>query len=111
VQYVFNIWEGAIALFWQALKHCFIRVLHFHHKAGAAFAAFAAFQGESASGGLVVVFNTTIPESAIALTGKPAPTQSPMQMFLHWGSLLYYVSTQEVQRATPVRFLCGLPSV
>ncbi|OKH53620.1 hypothetical protein NIES2130_30185 [Scytonema sp. HK-05] len=108
VQYAFGVCEGAIALLRQALKHGFIRVLHFHHKARA---AFAACQGYFATGRLVVVLTTTIPESAIALTGKPSPTQSPMQMFLHWGSLFNYVSTQQVQRATPVRFLSSSPSV
>lgn len=39
VQYAFGVSGGAIAPLWHALQHSDLRVLHFRHEAGAAFAA------------------------------------------------------------------------
>ncbi|WP_332991175.1 ScyA-related TPP-binding enzyme [Scytonema sp. PRP1] len=66
VQYAFGVSGGAIAPLWQALQHSSIRVLHFRHEAGAAFAAAEAY---FASGRPVVVFTTTGPGITNALTG------------------------------------------
>ncbi|NEQ18648.1 MAG: thiamine pyrophosphate-binding protein [Microcoleus sp. SIO2G3] len=66
VQYAFGVSGGAIAPLWHALQHSSIRVLHFRHEAGAAFAAAEAY---FASGRPVVVFTTTGPGITNALTG------------------------------------------
>jgi len=66
VQYAFGVSGGAIAPLWHALQHSPIRVLHFRHEAGAAFAAAEAY---FASGCPVVVFTTTGPGITNALTG------------------------------------------
>jgi acetolactate synthase-1/2/3 large subunit len=66
VQYAFGVSGGAIAPLWHALEHSSIRVLHFRHEAGAAFAATEAY---FASGHPVVVFTTTGPGITNALTG------------------------------------------
>jgi isopropylmalate/homocitrate/citramalate synthase len=96
VQYAFGVSGGAIASgggfriapLWHALQHSDIRVLHIHHETGAAFAATEAY---FASGCPVVAFTTTGLGITNALT---------TQIFLQRRSLFYYLSTQQVQRAT-----------
>ncbi|WP_414582609.1 ScyA-related TPP-binding enzyme [Scytonema sp. PCC 10023] len=66
VQYAFGVSGGAIAPLWHALQHSSIKVLHFRHEAGAAFAAAEAY---FASGRPVVVFTTAGPGITNALTG------------------------------------------
>jgi len=66
VQYAFGVSGGAIAPLWHALQHSSIKVLHFRHEAGAAFAATEAY---FASGRPVVVFATTGPGITNTLTG------------------------------------------
>ncbi|MDF5715258.1 MAG: ScyA-related TPP-binding enzyme [Rhizonema sp. NSF051] len=66
VQYAFGVSGGAIAPLWHALQHSSIRVMHFRHEAGAAFAAAEAY---FASDRPVVVFSTAGPGITNALTG------------------------------------------
>ncbi|WP_392532777.1 ScyA-related TPP-binding enzyme [Nostoc sp. C117] len=66
VQYAFGVSGGAIAPMWAALHQSSIQVLHFRHEAGAAFAAIEAY---FVSDRPVVVFATTGPGIANALTG------------------------------------------
>ncbi|MEH1849361.1 MAG: ScyA-related TPP-binding enzyme [Nostoc sp.] len=66
VEYAFGVSGGAIAPVWQALQHSSIKVLHFRHEAGAAFAATEAY---FASDRPVVVFTTIGPGITNALTG------------------------------------------
>ncbi|MBP5975786.1 thiamine pyrophosphate-binding protein [Brasilonema sp. CT11] len=66
VQYAFGVSGGAIAPLWHTLQHSSIRVLHFRHEAGAAFAAAEAY---FASARPVVVFTTAGPGITNALTG------------------------------------------
>jgi acetolactate synthase I/II/III large subunit len=66
VQYAFGVSGGAIVPLWHALQHSSIRLLHFRHEAGAAFAATEAY---FASGAPIVVFATTGPGITNALTG------------------------------------------
>ncbi|WP_245587563.1 thiamine pyrophosphate-dependent enzyme [Cylindrospermum stagnale] len=81
VQYAFGVSGGAIVPLWHALQHSSIRVLHFRHEAGAAFAATEAyFASDSVRGACalhsalrrnrpIVVFVTTGPGITNALTG------------------------------------------
>ncbi|OUL28575.1 ScyA-related TPP-binding enzyme [Nostoc sp. 106C] len=66
VQYAFGVSGGAIVPVWHALQHSSIKVLHFRHEAGAAFAATEAY---FASDRPVVVFSTTGPGITNSLTG------------------------------------------
>ncbi|BAZ22634.1 thiamine pyrophosphate binding domain-containing protein [Kalymmatonema gypsitolerans NIES-4073] len=66
VQYAFGVSGGAIVPLWHALQHSSIRVLHFRHEAGAAFAATEAY---FSSGIPIVLFVTTGPGITNALTG------------------------------------------
>ena len=66
VQYAFGVSGGAIVPLWHALQQSSIRVFHFRHEAGAAFAAAEAY---FASNRPVVVFTTTGPGITNALTG------------------------------------------
>lgn len=66
VKYAFGVSGGAIAPMWHTLQHSKIKVLHFRHEAGAAFAATEAY---FASDDPVVVFTTTGPGITNALTG------------------------------------------
>ncbi len=66
VQYAFGVSGGAIAPVWAALHQSSIKVLHFRHEAGA---AFAAIEAHFASDRPVVVFTTTGPGITNALTG------------------------------------------
>ena len=66
VKYAFGVSGGAIAPMWHALQHSAIKVLHFRHEAGAAFAATEAYFASDAP---VVVFTTTGPGITNALTG------------------------------------------
>ncbi|MEL6438983.1 MAG: thiamine pyrophosphate-dependent enzyme [Cyanobacteria bacterium J06621_8] len=66
VKHAFGVSGGAIAPMWHALQHSSIKVMHFRHEAGAAFAATEAY---FASDEPVVVFTTTGPGITNALTG------------------------------------------
>ncbi|MUG92853.1 ScyA-related TPP-binding enzyme [Scytonema sp. UIC 10036] len=66
VQYAFGVSGGAIVPLWHALQHSSIRVFHFRHEVGAAFAAAEAY---FVSDRPVVVFTTTGPGITNALTG------------------------------------------
>jgi acetolactate synthase I/II/III large subunit len=66
VQYAFGVSGGAIVPLWHALQQSSIRVFHFRHEVGAAFAATEAY---FASDRPVVVFTTTGPGITNALTG------------------------------------------
>lgn len=66
VEYAFGVSGGAIAPVWYKLQHSSIKLLHFRHEAGAAFAATEAY---FASGRPVVVFTTSGPGITNALTG------------------------------------------
>ena len=66
VKYAFGVSGGAIAPMWHALQHSSIKVRHFRHEAGA---AFAATEAHFASDAPVVVFTTTGPGITNALTG------------------------------------------
>ncbi len=66
VEYAFGVSGGAIAPIWYTLQHSSIKLRHFRHEAGAAFAATEAY---FASGRPVVVFTTTGPGITNALTG------------------------------------------
>lgn len=72
VQYAFGVSGGAIAPIWHALQHSNIRVLHFRHEAGAAFAATEAYFAFDRP---VVVFTTAGPGITNALTGLFAARQ------------------------------------
>jgi acetolactate synthase I/II/III large subunit len=66
VKYAFGVSGGGMAPLWDALERSSISVLHFRHEAGAAFAACESY---FANGQPVVVFTTTGPGIANALTG------------------------------------------
>ncbi|MEM8720650.1 MAG: thiamine pyrophosphate-dependent enzyme [Cyanobacteria bacterium P01_G01_bin.39] len=66
VTYAFGVSGGAIAPMWHTLQHSALKVRHFRHEAGAAFAATEAY---FASDRPVVVFTTTAPGITNALTG------------------------------------------
>ncbi|WP_375501460.1 ScyA-related TPP-binding enzyme [uncultured Nostoc sp.] len=66
VQYAFGVSGGAIAPVWAALHQSSIKVLHFRHEAGA---AFAAIEAHFTSDRPIVVFTTTGPGITNALTG------------------------------------------
>jgi acetolactate synthase I/II/III large subunit len=66
VEYAFGVSGGAIAPMWAALHQSSMKVLHFRHEAGA---AFAAIEAHFASDRPVVVFTTTGPGITNALTG------------------------------------------
>lgn len=66
VEYAFGVSGGAIAPIWYTLQHSAIKLRHFRHEAGAAFAATEAY---FASDRPVVVFTTTGPGITNALTG------------------------------------------
>lgn len=66
VKYAFGVSGGAIAPLWAALENSSIKVVHFRHEAGAAFAVAEAY---FASGSPIVVFGTTGPGITNALTG------------------------------------------
>ena len=66
VRHAFGVSGGGIAALWGALSASNIRVAHFRHETGAAFAAIEAY---FATGAPVVVFTTTGPGLTNALTG------------------------------------------
>ncbi|MEH2026197.1 thiamine pyrophosphate-dependent enzyme [Nostoc sp.] len=66
VKYAFGVSGGAIAPLWAGLENSSIKVIHFRHEAGAAFAVVEAY---FASGSPIVVFGTTGPGISNALTG------------------------------------------
>lgn len=68
VKHAFGVSGGAIAPMWHALQHSSIKVMHFRHEAGAAFAATEAYFA-SEEEAPVVVFTTTGPGITNALTG------------------------------------------
>lgn len=69
VRHAFGVSGGGIAAFWAALTASPIRVCHFRHESGA---AFAATEASLATGEPVVVFTTTGPGLTNALTGMLA---------------------------------------
>ena len=69
VSYAFGVAGGAIAAFWGALSGSEIKVVHFRHETGA---AFAAIEAHFATNAPVVVFTTTGPGLTNALTGMLA---------------------------------------
>jgi acetolactate synthase I/II/III large subunit len=69
VEHAFGIFGGAIAPFCEALSRSSIRLLHFRHEAGA---AFAAIEASLASGKLTVVLATTGPGLTNLYTGMLA---------------------------------------
>lgn len=69
VRHAFGVSGGGIAAFWAALSASPIRVCHFRHESGA---AFAATEASLATGEPVVVFTTTGPGLTNALTGMLA---------------------------------------
>ncbi len=69
VEHAFGVSGGAIALFYDALVESSIKLHHFRHETGAAFAAAEAY---FASGKPTVVFATTGPGTLNALTGITA---------------------------------------
>ncbi|MEG4577061.1 thiamine pyrophosphate-binding protein [Microcoleus sp. N3A4] len=66
VEYAFGVSGGAIAPIWAALEDSSIKVMHFRHEAGA---AFAAVEASFASDRPVAVFATTGPGITNTLTG------------------------------------------
>jgi acetolactate synthase-1/2/3 large subunit len=66
VRYAFGVSGGAIAALWGALSGSSIRVGHFRHESGA---AFAAIEAHFATDAPVMVFTTTGPGLTNALTG------------------------------------------
>jgi acetolactate synthase-1/2/3 large subunit len=69
VEYAFGLFGGAVAPFCQALNKSPIKLMHFRHEAGA---AFAAIEASLASGKPVVVFATTGPGLTNTITGMAA---------------------------------------
>jgi thiamine pyrophosphate-dependent acetolactate synthase large subunit-like protein len=69
VHYAFGVSGGAIAPIWAALSGSNIKVVHFRHESGA---AFAAIEAHFATNDPVVVFTTTGPGLMNALTGMLA---------------------------------------
>lgn len=69
VEHAFGVFGGAIAPFCEALSRSPIRLLHFRHEAGA---AFAAVESSLASGKLTVVLATTGPGLTNLYTGMVA---------------------------------------
>jgi acetolactate synthase-1/2/3 large subunit len=69
VSHAFGVSGGAIASLWGALSASEIKVVHFRHETGAAFAAIEAYFATNAP---VVVFTTTGPGLTNALTGMLA---------------------------------------
>jgi acetolactate synthase I/II/III large subunit len=69
VEHAFGIFGGGIAPFCEALSRSSIRLLHFRHEAGA---AFAAIESSLASGKLTVVLATTGPGLTNLYTGMVA---------------------------------------
>lgn len=79
VNHAFGIGGGAIAPLWEALEQSSIKVLHFRHEAGAAFAAMEAY---FATNRPVVVFSTTGPGITNALTGIAAAHSEGAKLIL-----------------------------
>ena len=69
VSHAFGVSGGAIAPIWGALSASEIKVVHFRHETGAAFAAIEAYFATNAP---AVVFTTTGPGLTNALTGMLA---------------------------------------
>lgn len=69
VKYAFGVFGGGIGPFCRALRHSPIRLLHYRHEAGA---AFAAIEASLASDALVVVLSTTGPGLTNLYTGMAA---------------------------------------
>ena len=69
VRHAFGVAGGAMAPLWAALSASEIKVLHFRHETGA---AFAAIEAHFATNAPVVVFTTTGPGLTNALTGMLA---------------------------------------
>ena len=79
VRHAFGVSGGGIAVLWAALTRSPIRVCHFRHEAGA---AFAATEAHFASGAPVVVFTTAGPGLTNALTGLLAARSDGAKVIL-----------------------------
>jgi len=79
VRHAFGVTGGAISFFWSALGGTGIKVAHFRHESGA---AFAACEASIASGRPVVVFVTTGPGLTNVLTGVYAARHEPARVIL-----------------------------
>ena len=79
VRYAFGISGGGIAPLWATLARSQIKVLHFRHESGAAFAATEAY---FASDRPVIVFTTTGPGITNALTGLLAARREGAKVIL-----------------------------
>jgi len=79
VRHAFGVSGGAIAFFWSALTDSDVRVTHFRHESGA---AFAACEASIAAGAPVVVFVTTGPGLTNVLTGVYAARHEPAHVIL-----------------------------
>jgi thiamine pyrophosphate-dependent acetolactate synthase large subunit-like protein len=79
VRYAFGVSGGAIASLWGALTDSDIKVAHFRHETGAAFAAIEAHFVTNAP---VVVFTTTGPGLTNALTGMLAARREGAKIIL-----------------------------
>src|SRR3954447_20060129 len=79
VRHAFGVSGGAISFFWSALGGTGIKVTHFRHESGA---AFAACEASIASDAPVVVFVTTGPGLTNVLTGVYAARHEPARVIL-----------------------------
>ena len=79
VREAFGVSGGAMAALWHAMSASPLRVCHFHHESGAAFAATEAYFATSRP---VVVFTTTGPGLANALTGLMAARDEGAKVIL-----------------------------
>jgi thiamine pyrophosphate-dependent acetolactate synthase large subunit-like protein len=100
VQYAFGISGGAIVPLWHTLQHnSSIKVVHFRHEAGAAFAATEAY---FASGRPVVVFTTTGPGITNALTGLFAARWENAKVMFVKALLKYFPKCQSRSEIKPL---------
>ncbi|WP_231985824.1 thiamine pyrophosphate-dependent enzyme [Mycobacterium sp. E3247] len=95
----FGICGGAIAPLWDALEHSHIRLMHFRHEAGAAFAATEAYL---TSGSPVAVCVTSGPGITNALTGLLAARSDGAKVILVSGcTTISQVNRTPMQETTP----------
>lgn len=79
VRDAFGVSGGAMAAFWHAMSASRLRVCHFHHESGA---AFAASEAHFATSRPVLVFTTTGPGLTNALTGLMAARDEGAKVIL-----------------------------
>lgn len=79
VRHAFGVSGGPISQFWQALSASAVRVTHFRHESGA---AFAAAEASLATGAPVVVFVTGGPGVTNAITGMYAARHEDARVIL-----------------------------